>query len=84
MSKAVSTDYKTLQETLKPCPFCGNQPELAFHANQYGRCDMVMVLCRSCDVAMKGENILWATEKQTFQAFAEVSTKWNKRSTPHE
>lgn len=65
-------------EQIKPCPFCGNIPELIKRGNEHTKKVSTEIYCKNCNVLMVvgaiRNNLKWCEEK--------VIEKWNKRFNP--
>lgn len=69
-----------IEETLRPCPFCGTAPEISIVHDSYPGPVFLYIDCPNCKVEMRSDkDITFANEvEQSLQA-KKLATKWNKR-----
>lgn len=70
-----------------PCPFCGKNVELAFHAGDYGYMPpSCSIRCKSCDVGFSHKTREWEHKRGHFsikeEAIKYVLEKWNGNRKP--
>ena len=64
-------DYYAVEETLKPCPFCGGRAYVSAHADVLFTKHWYSIRCFNCDA-----DTYWYYHCKTAEEAAE---KWNKR-----
>ena len=62
-----------MNDKLKPCPFCGNEPTLIVYRGKDGWRDRYAVLCRYDDGGCGAESGWYHYEEETIEA-------WNRRA----
>lgn len=66
-------EYKQVEYTLKPCPFCGGEPTIRIFRGKDGWRDRFAVLCRYDEGGCGAESGLYHYE-------AEAVEMWNRRA----
>lgn len=76
MRKYIDNDGNTHEDfPLKPCPFCGAEPELSFIGNAHTKSRSVKIECNVCGVEITNSVI-----RNTHGMCLNISVqKWNKR-----
>lgn len=73
-------------QELKPCPFCGQGPEVIHEPyDQYkDRSGQYSIICRKCGINFCADTVTWDYKisrrvDMTVETIAKISARWNKR-----